>query len=89
MLEVNYTQDVDAVDAQAQAAADDTGRVRIRVQPYLYRERQYVPWEGARWLLQCENAEEAIELRETLKLLFELVKRKPTSEVRLLIQAML
>ena len=89
MLDVNYTQDVDAVDAQAQAAADDTGRVRIRVQPYLYREKQYVPWEGARWLLQCESAEEAIELRETLKVLFELMRRKTTSDVRQLISAML
>lgn len=55
--------------------------VRIRLQPVVYRldargghaKAMYRSWPDVHWLVECDTAAEAVALRETLKLFFEVL----------------
>ena len=49
------------------AATTEDGRVRLRFQPTIYSEGQYKPWTDVTWILQCETADEAIAVKDTLR----------------------
>ncbi len=80
-MEINYsaeTQDIDKPAFEAQAERPDKP-LRIRVQPTLLRIKpgsetgSHQAWPGVSWTLECKDAEEAIAVREGLRLFFSVV----------------
>lgn len=76
-MEMIYSADVEKIDEPiVQAASERTAEgetIRIRIQPSIYRRAlgQHRMWQGVSWTLDCQTVEEAIALRETMRLFFE------------------
>lgn len=77
MAQVNYAADVEQIDRMIQeiAAERPEGDVRLRLQPTILRGGDYRAWQGVSWTLTCQDAEEAIAVRDALKEFFQAVAR--------------
>jgi hypothetical protein len=76
---VNLSLDQPVHDAQAERPGKP---IRIRLQPTIFRLReggasagQQQAWAGVSWIIECQSAAEAIELREALRRFFDAVGR--------------
>ena len=83
-MEVNYSADVSTIDDPPhEAKAERPGKtIRIRVPLLIFRLREsdgssssgiYRTWNDVSWILECETAKEALQLRDTLQLFFTVV----------------
>lgn len=96
-MEVTYS--ADAVDLDAPAYEAQTERpdrpIRLRVQPTLLRVKpgetvgNHQAWPGVSWTLECQGAEEAIAIREALRVFFATIADRGSAEVRNLLTAAL
>ena len=93
MVNVAYSADVDHIDEapfEAQAERPEEP-IRIRVQPGIFRKAagaagQYKSWLDVSWIMECQNAEEAIALREAMRAFFEAVGDRGPIAVKALLQ---
>lgn len=74
-----YSADVEHIDEpieQAMAEMKPGEVLKIRLQPSIWRRgvSQHRSWAGVSWSVDCENAKEAIDLREGLRAFFEAVQ---------------
>lgn len=80
-MEMTYSADVDKIDEPVHQAASErtaeTQPIRIRVQPAIYRPgiQQHRMWQGVSWTLDFGTVDEAIALRESMRLFFERMVR--------------
>jgi hypothetical protein len=80
-MEQTYSADVDHIDEPIEEAAAERTQVgesiRIRVQPSIYRRvlGQHRMWAGVSWTIDCATVEEAVALREALRVFFEALAR--------------
>jgi hypothetical protein len=89
MVNVAYSADVDHLDeAPREAEAERPNEpIRIRVQPGIFRKAggaagQYKSWLDVSWIMECKDAEEAIALREAMRVFFEQVGTRGPEAVR-------
>jgi len=80
MVNVTYSADQTRLDDPVhEAALERPGKpIRIRIQPTVFRRRergggQHRAWLDVSWILECKTREEAIALRDTMRLFFDLV----------------
>lgn len=86
-MEISYAADTEQIDAaiREMAAEQVDGIVRLRVQPTVRRSGNYVSWPGVSWLVTCQDADEAIAVREALRAFFVAVgQRGPAAVTQLL-----
>lgn len=83
MAQVNYSAEVVDLDQPArEAQAERPGKpVIFRVQPTLYRmvsgaAGQNRVWRGVSWSVECQDAEEAIAVRDALRSFFETLSQE-------------
>jgi len=75
-MDATYSANVDQIDQPViEAAAERTKvgeTIRIRVQPSIFRRAigQHRMWPGVSWTLDCASPEEAIALREAMRVFF-------------------
>lgn len=87
-MNTSYSADVEKIDEQIHQAAQErtaTGEtIRIRIQPSIYRRAlgQHRMWQGVSWTLDCDTVEEAIALREGLRLFFDQIAADGPTAVR-------
>jgi hypothetical protein len=73
---INPSLDQPVHDAQTERPGKP---IRIRLQPTIFRLRdgglggQQQAWAGVSWIVECQSAAEAIELKEALKRFFDAV----------------
>jgi hypothetical protein len=79
-MDVNYSAAInpDLDQPVYEAQAERPGKpIRIRLQPTIYRIRdtggQQQAWTGVSWILECRTAEEAVALKEALRVFFDAV----------------
>lgn len=79
MMKLKFSGDVpkDMDQPPYEAAAERPGKpIRVRLQPTLFRKREgrtggeQQAWPGVSWLFDCQTPEEAIALRDALRLFF-------------------
>lgn len=90
-MDVTYSADVELVDSKLTAIAKGRGAegVRIRVQPAILSDSgNYVAWSGVSWMVTTRSPEEAIELRDALRLFFAQVQRHEVASVKLVLEAL-
>lgn len=92
MVAVNYSADVDHIDDSVrEAEAERPGEpIRIRIQPTIFRrppgrDGQHRSWLDVSWTMECTDADEAIELRETMRIFFDTVGVKGIPAVKALL----
>ena len=93
MVNVAYSADLDHIDEPLyEAAGERPGQpVRIRLQPSVFRklpgeQSQHRAWAGVSWTLDCRDVQEAIALREALRVFFEKVGQRGPEAVAALLQ---
>ena len=73
-MQVNYSADrLAQIDRVVEEAARERGEpgVRVRVQPALLRGNgSYTAWPGVVWKIDCPTVEDAVALRELLRVVF-------------------
>lgn len=79
-METSYSADIDHIDDAVKLAAAERREgesIRVRLQPSLYRRSvgQHRDWAGVSWCIDCTGVEEAIALREALRVFFEALGR--------------
>jgi len=95
---IHYSANIETLDQPAYAAEQERpGKpIRVRIAPLIFRLRegdptsagQYKAWTDVSWIVECAHATDAINLRDTLRLLFaqmaehgiDLVKQRLTVE---------
>lgn len=93
-MEMSYSKDVDRIDEPVQEAeAERTNAnqtIRIRIQPSIFRRPlgQHRMWPGVSWTLDCQSAEEAIALREAMRLFFEQVAAVGPAQMKVDLEAL-
>jgi hypothetical protein len=76
-METTYSADTAHIDDSVrQAAAERKSQddpIKVRLQPSLYRasSRQHRDWVGVSWTIDCKDADEALLLREALRVFFQ------------------
>jgi hypothetical protein len=90
-MDVTYSADIGDLDQAVQdAQAERPGKpIKIRLQPTIFRLRgaeatggDHQAWKGVSWTLECQTAQEAIGLRETLRAFFTAVGAVGAGPVR-------
>lgn len=76
-MQASYAADTnDAVlDDAAQASADGTIKLRVGTTIYNARTGNYVTWSGVSWTVVCDHADEARQVRDVLRELFQAIER--------------
>lgn len=93
-MEMTYSKDVDRLDEPIQQAAAERTKagetIRIRIQPSIFRRPlgQHRMWPGVSWTLDCSSAEEAIALREAMRLFFEQVAQVGPAQMKADLEAL-
>ena len=88
-MEMSYSADVDGIDVPVQEAAAERVKpgepIRIRIQPSIFRRKvaQHRMWPGVSWTLNCTTVEEAIELREAMRIFFDQCSKVGPHQVRI------
>lgn len=60
----------DSDDSILKLAADPvTGKLKVRLPLAVLKDGQYLSWPGVSWIVECDDPEDAQELRDLLKLL--------------------
>ena len=94
---VNYSADVEHLDASVvEAAAERPGKpIRVRIQPTLFRLREgettgsghYRAWADVSWILECADVEETVQVRDALRTFFDCLAKDGPEFVRLRLTA--
>src|SRR5262245_23654919 len=88
--QVSYSAELPDLDQPPyDAARERPGKpIRLRIQPTMFRLRpggrpggQQLAWPGVSWMIECATPEEAIALREGLRLFFTAVCTQGSAEV--------
>lgn len=81
MSKVTYTRDeVDTI--LEQGMNEKTGTLKLRLQPSILVDGQYLSWSGVSWIVECDSPEEAMALRELLKRVFAVWSRQGTEAMQ-------
>lgn len=89
-METTYSAEATDIDAPVhEAIAERAGKpITVRVQPGILRLKRpgdtggnYQPWAGVSWTLRCANAEEAIGVREALRVLFDRLEAEGSAAI--------
>lgn len=83
-MEVSYSADQKDIDEPlAEAKAERPAKsIKLRLQPAIFRLKPkatdgsgtYQAWRGVAWTVECDGEDDAIALREGLRMFFETVK---------------
>lgn len=65
-----------------EAASADTGRIKIRIQPAILKDSQYLGWPGVSWIIETADPQEAIEFRELLNMFLAAWGRYDAATIR-------
>lgn len=76
-----YGKDIDD-SLLEEAAHPETGKLKMRLQPSILKDGQYLSWPGVRWIVECDDPEDAQELRELLKLFFTAWGKQDAGTIR-------
>jgi hypothetical protein len=93
-MEMSYSADVDSIDEPVQAAAAERTKpeetIRIRIQPSIFRRPlgQHRMWPGVSWTLDCRTVDEAIALREAMRIFFEETARVGPVQMKVDLEAL-
>lgn len=66
----------------SEATNPETGKLKMRLQPALLKDGQYMSWPGVRWIVECDDAEDAQELKALLKLFFAAWGKYENADIR-------
>ena len=62
--------------------------IKIRVQPMILgKGGQYRSWKQVRWTLECDNAAEALVVRDAMEVFFQVLSRSGPEAVRAILKA--